>query len=123
MDERNVVAAAVEALRQATVEGDGRVLCQILLDEVSFGHSNGRVEGKADLLDTLDGKAAFRSIRQSNERIAIVGETASVRHVFDAERNRPDGTVSCVHLAVLQVWVKRDGDWRLLARHASPLVQ
>lgn len=123
MDERNVVAAAVEALRRATVGGDGSVLRRILLDELSFGHSNGRIEDKADLLDSLDGKAAFRSIRQSDERIEIVGETASVRHVFDAERNRPDGTVNVVHLAILQVWVKRDGDWRLLARHASPLIQ
>jgi ketosteroid isomerase-like protein len=119
MSEDNRVATAVEALRAATVAGDGAALKRLFTDEVSFGHSNGKVDRKADLLATLDGKAAFRSIAQSNQTIEVSGDAAVVRHVFDAERNRPDGGVNVVHLAVLQVWVNRDGDWRLLARHAS----
>ncbi|TBW39018.1 nuclear transport factor 2 family protein [Siculibacillus lacustris] len=121
MPETRAVAAAVEALRKATVEGDGAVLRRLFTDEVSFGHSNGKIDRKADLLATLDGKVAFRSIVQSDQVIEVVGANAVVRHVFDGERLRPDGGVNVNHLTVLQVWVKQGGDWRLLARHASTL--
>lgn len=121
MSNETDVASAVEALRAATVAGDGPTLRRLFAEEVSFGHSNGKVDRKADLLETLDGKVAFRSIAQSNQTVEVAGDHAVVRHVFDGERYRPDGSVAAAHLTVLQVWVREAGEWHLLARHASPL--
>lgn len=120
MSEIHAVETAVEALRQATAAGDGAALRRLFADEVSFGHSDGRVDRKADLLRTLDGQAAFRSIVQTRQTVEVVGDHALVRHVFDGERNQPDGSVKVAHLAVLQVWVRRGADWALLARQACP---
>lgn len=121
MSDREDVAAAVEMLRKATVEGNGAVLRTLLLEELTYGHSNGRIERKADVLETLDGKAAFRAIAQSNQTIEVVADSAVVRHTFDAERNLPEGGVAKVHIAIIQVWQRVGGHWRLFARHASPL--
>lgn len=121
MSEIHAVEEAVEALRHATVAGDGALLRRLFADEVSFGHSDGRVDRKADLLRTLEGGTAFRKIVQTRQSVEVVGDQAIVRHVFDAERNRPDGGFNVVHLAVLQVWVRCGTDWTLLARQASPI--
>ena len=43
------IAAAVEALRTAMVTGDGRALRSLVADSLTYGHSDGRLQDKADL--------------------------------------------------------------------------
>lgn len=115
------VAAVVEQLRAAMVSGDGKVLASLVADGLTYGHSNGRLEDKALFLAALDGKNAFKSVDLSKQTVAIDGNVAVVRHVFDAVNNLPDGKTSTAHIAVLQVWKTYDGAWKLLARQAAPL--
>ena len=116
-DEANV-AAAVEKLRKAMVDGDKKELEDIVLDKLSYGHSGGHVEGKAEFVDKIvTGKSDFVTIDLSDQTIAISGNTAVVRHKLEAKTN-DNGKPAEVHLLVLLVFQKDHKQWKLLARQA-----
>lgn len=120
-DER-AVAQAVEALSKAMLDVDQARLEALTADGLSYGHSAGRIENKAQFVAYLVSRAsAFRAINLSDQTISIVGDDAIVRHVFAGETVTPAGQVTPVRIGVLQVWRKQGSDWRLLARQAYRL--
>jgi hypothetical protein len=115
------VAQAAEALRQAMVDADKARLEEIVADQLSYGHSGGRVESKAVFIDAIvSRKFIFKSITLTDSTIAIAGNDAIVRHVFAGETVQ-DGKPASARVGALQVWQKVDGRWRLLARQAYKL--
>jgi ketosteroid isomerase-like protein len=113
------VSAAVEALRKAMVAGDKAALDKIAAAELSYGHSSGRHENKAEFIATLIGaNSGFSEIKTEGETVRIVGNTALVRHIFHGTRKK-DGDK--VKLYTLLVWLEQQGQWKLLARHAAKL--
>jgi hypothetical protein len=120
-DER-AVAQAVEALTKAMLDVNRAQLEALTADQLSYGHSAGRIENKSQFIDHLVSRAsAFRSINLSDQTISVVENEAIVRHLFTGETVSPAGQVTPVRIGVLQVWQKQDGDWRLLARQAYRL--
>jgi hypothetical protein len=112
------VARAVEALTQAMLDPDRAKLEPLCADALSYGHSAGRIENKAEFIANLLAKtAAFRTINLTAQTIAVSGNEAIVRHTFDGE-TESQGKVTPVHIGVLQVWQRQSGNWRLLARQA-----
>jgi Domain of unknown function (DUF4440) len=115
------VAQAVATLKQAMIDADKTVLEKIVANELSYGHSGGSVEDKAMFIESLtSGKSDFVTIDLSEQTIKIVGKTALVRHKLSAETNNR-GVAGSVKLAILLVWQKQGGSWKLLARQAVKL--
>lgn len=120
-DER-AVAQAVEALSKAMIDVDRARLEALSADQLSYGHSAGRIENKKEFVDYLVSRAsAFRRIDLSDQTISLVDNEAIVRHLFTGETINPAGQVTPVRIGVLQVWQKQGSDWRLLARQAYRL--
>lgn len=117
--EETAVAAAVETLRKAMVDGDKTELDKISCAELTYGHSGGKVESKADFLEAFaSGKSNFESIELTEQTIRIVDNTAIVRHKLNgatADKGKEPGTAK---LLILTVWQKKDGHWKMLARQA-----
>jgi ketosteroid isomerase-like protein len=110
------VEQAVEAMRKATIAVDTAVLGRLFSDGLSYGHSDGRVQSKAVVIDGLvTKKSAFPSITLTNQTVSIVGDDAIVRHHFDGD-TLAGGKPGHVSLQVLQVWQKHGGAWTLIAR-------
>ena len=87
-------------------------------DGLSYGHSSGRVETKAQFIGVIaDKKTIYKSITLSDPTVAVVGNNAIARHTFAAEVES-GGQASSPKIGVLQVWVKDGGGWKLLARQA-----
>jgi len=121
-NDETAVAAAVEQLRLAMVNGDRAVLESLAADQLSYGHSGGLVENKAEFVEKIaSGKSDFVSITFSEQSIVISGKTAVVRHKLDAVTN-DGGKPGEAHLKVLYVWQKQGKQWKLLARQAVKLV-
>src|SRR5215213_10211965 len=119
-DEKKIVAA-VEAFNKALVAADGNTLGRLTADELSYGHSSGRIEDKQTFIDSaVKGTFKFLSIDASNQTIKVANRAAVVRHLFVAKANN-NGAPADVRLGVLQVWQKRGGSWKLLARQAVKL--
>jgi len=115
------VGRAVEALRKALMEKDKSGLEQLAANQLSYGHSDGRVQTKAEFVDgVITSKSVIKSLNFPELRIAVAGDAAIVRHLFEAE-SETDGKTNSVKIGTLQVWQKQDGNWKLLARQGYKL--
>ncbi len=112
------VGQTVEALRKATLGQDKTQLEALCADQLSYGHSDGRVQNKAEFIDgVMTRKAIVKSITLSDHTIAVVGSDAIARHTWMSE-SETDGKLTSTKIGVLQVWQKQGGNWKLLARQA-----
>jgi ketosteroid isomerase-like protein len=115
------VAQAVEAFRNAMLKADRSHFETLCADQLSYGHSAGRVENKAQFIDAAtSGRSTWKFITLTDQTTQIVGHTAIVRHTLTGETER-DGKTNPVTIGVLMVWHKPDGQWKLLARQAVRL--
>ena len=62
-------------------------------------------------------KAIVKSLVLSDHTVAIVRANAIARHKWASE-SETDGKLTSTKIGVLQVWLKQDGTWKLLARQA-----
>jgi ketosteroid isomerase-like protein len=119
--DETAVAAAVEALRKAMVDADKKSLENLAAPDLSYGHSSGMVEDKAAFVEAIvSGKSDFVTITLSEQTIKIADNTAIVRHKLVGDTNN-GGTPGKINLAILLVWQKQKGEWKLLARQAVRL--
>jgi hypothetical protein len=115
----SAVSTAVEALRKAMVAGDKSALDKLAMAELSYGHSSGRLENKAEFIETLtSGKAGFAAIELSDQTVNVVDKIALVRHVFNGTRRKEGDKMK---LSILTVWLQQQEQWKLLARQAAKL--
>lgn len=114
--------AAMQKLDKALLEKDNSALQVVLHKDVSYGHSNGWVQNKQDILNDLKtGKLVYNKIENSSITIATINKKwATVRTNTNAE-----GTVNQnafnLNLYVLQVWINTKKGWQLLARQSLKL--
>ncbi|HEY7490322.1 MAG TPA: DUF4440 domain-containing protein [Candidatus Tectomicrobia bacterium] len=112
------VEQAVEAFRNAVLKADRSQLEALCADQLSYGHSGGRVENKAQFINgATSGQSRWKFITLTDQTNSIVGNTALVRHTLTGETER-DGKTNPVRIGVLMVWQKQDGSWKLLARQS-----
>jgi len=112
------VTAAAERLRVAMVDPTRDALNVLVADELSYGHSGGKVDTKQSFIDDLiSGASDFVNITISEQTVKVVGDTALIRHRLVAATN-DGGKPGNVDLKILQVWQRQGGQWKLLARQA-----
>ena len=112
------VAQAVEALRKAILGQEKTPLEALCAEQLSYGHSDGRVENKAQFINgVMTRKATLKSLALSDHTIAIVGTDAIARHTWASE-SETDGKTTSTKIGVLQVWQQQGGTWQLLARQS-----
>ena len=68
-DQRNV-SMAVEKLRKAMIDGDRIALEAVASDNLSYGHSGGKVENKSEFVEAIeeDDARCARDLRRHDER-------------------------------------------------------
>jgi ketosteroid isomerase-like protein len=115
------VDKAIAELRDAMLTADRAKLTALLSDELSYGHSAGRLETKAQFLEVVAGKKTlYKSMSFSDATTSVAGNNAIVRHVMTVD-TETDGKPATAKVGALQVWVKDGGAWKLLARQAFRL--
>jgi len=112
------VTAAAERLRVAMVDPTRDALNVLVADELSYGHSGGKVDTKQSFIDDLiSGASDFVNITIADQTVKVAGDTAIVRHTLTAATN-DSGKPGNVNLKILQIWQRQGGQWKLLARQA-----
>jgi ketosteroid isomerase-like protein len=116
--EEKQVAEAVEALKKALIDPTQANLEAIVAEQLSYGHSSGKIEDKKAFMEALlSGKSDFLSIELTDQKITVSKEVALVRHQLTAQII-DNGQNASIKLHVLLVWQKQKGNWKLLARQA-----
>ena len=115
------VADVVEVLRKGILEPDKAKLAQVTSEQLSYGHSSGRVETKEQFINgVMTRKAVVKSLAFPELKVTVVGNAAIARHIYLAE-SELDGKATTTRIGALQVWQKQDGAWKLLARQGFRL--
>ena len=113
------VSAAVEAWRKAIIAADRSALDKLTAAELSYGHSSGRLENKAEFIEALvSGKSSFSAIELEGQTVNVVDKIAIVRHVFNGTRRKEGDKVKLFNLTI---WLQQQDQWKLLARQAAKL--
>ena len=113
---------AVSFLVKALESGSRSDLETIASEELTYGHSNGKIEDKKAFIEELtNGNSDFVSIKTSGQTVHVTGNIALVRHRLDATTLNK-GVAGEAHLYVLMVFRKESGSWKLLARQAAKVL-
>jgi ketosteroid isomerase-like protein len=117
------IAKSVEAFRAAQFAADAKALDALCAAELSYSHSDGRVEDKATFIaNATDGKTKFLLLEYQDSKIRVVGTAAIVRFHWVAESQAvADGKKSATNLHILMNWQKQDAEWKLLSRASTKL--
>jgi Domain of unknown function (DUF4440) len=115
------VTENVEVLRKAILEADKSKLEQVAAGQISYGHSDGRVETKDQFINgVMTRKQTVKSLAFPDLKVAVVGNAAVARHIYLAE-SELEGKATTTRIGALQVWQKQEGAWKLLARQGFRL--
>jgi len=117
-DIEDVRAADVRRI-SALINGDAKTLEAVLADDLSYGHSDGRVQTKRELLAALAaGTVTYRSYDGPVPTARIHENTAWLSGVAELEAVASGVTVK-LRLRYLAVYTKQGADWRLRAYQST----
>jgi len=121
-DDKAHLILAVSKLNQAMVDRDQATLKLLTMDELSYGHSSGKIENKeAFIHEVVNGDFVFISTATENQTILFSGEdTAVVRHIFSIDAINKGENVS-IRIGNMLVFKKQQNQWKLLARQGYKL--
>ena len=115
------VAQAVESLRKAMFARDVQGFEALISENVSYGHSAGRIENKQEFIKAaLANKSVMKSLAFTDQTVKITGNSAVVRNTYNGV-SELDGKTNTTKICVLLVWNKEGDTWRLYARQAYRL--
>ena len=112
---------AVSKLDKALIEKDTATLKQLLHKNLTYGHSNGWVETKDDVVkDLSSGKLVYYTIKSDSIAWKTDANWASMRSKTKVEVSVNNNKTE-LNLHVLQVWLKTNKGWQLIARQSTKL--
>ena len=117
-DEQKLTVTMKE-FHQALVSGNTVSINQQTDKVLSYGHSNGWVETKTEMISNVEsGYTKYFCIKEDSVTVQINGNMANLRFVGDYNVALKGGTPVTYHLKVLEVWVRKGKRWILFARQA-----
>ena len=112
------LTVTVKEFHQALVNKNTVSINQRTDKALSYGHSNGWIETKADVIKDLEtGYISYQDYKEDSITITSNGTMANVRFVAQVAATLK-GTSTNFRLRVLEVWVKKSNRWVLFARQA-----
>ena len=112
------LTTTLKEFHQALVNKNTESINQQTDKALSYGHSNGWVETKADMIKDLEtGVIVYHSYKEDSLNIVLNGNMANARFVADINATLK-GNTFLMHLKVFEVWVKKGKRWILFGRQA-----
>lgn len=116
--QKTEVEAAVTKLTKLMVTPDSSALDKLILPNLSYGHSSGKIQTKQEFLHSLlSGESDFVDINLTDQSVILQNKTALVRHTLNAKTNDKN-VPGNVKLYILLIWSKEKAGWKLLGRQA-----
>jgi hypothetical protein len=114
-----VVKEAVDRLQRSLIARDTMALKQLLHKDLRFGHSNGWVQKKREVIeDAKSGSLVYEVFNRESLEIEVFDQWAYVRERTQV-RGQRDGKSFEVKLFVVQQWVRTKKGWQLKMRQGA----
>jgi len=113
---------SMQQLDKALLQKDETVLKSILHKDLGFGHSNGWIQTKNDILnDFTSGKLTYNKFENNSSSIVTINKKyATVKTNTNAE-GVVNGTAFKLTLHIMQFWIRTKKGWQLIARQSAKL--
>lgn len=127
-EKRSKMSAAEEAVRMAQVRrfeammrGQVRLLDRLLDDDITYTHSNGTVDTKADLLQSLKtGAIRYDLIEPDDVQVRLYGQAAVVTGQARMKVRR-QGQPFDFRVRFTEVYARRNNQWLLVAWQSTQI--
>jgi len=114
------VLAAMDAFKRATIARDGAALSKLLADDLTYTHSAGQEQTKAQYIDSIvGGKSVVEELVFTGTNVRTYGDIALVKGRVDLSHSK----TNVVHMNILHVWRHGPHGWQMVARQATRLTQ
>jgi len=110
-----------EARVQAMLAGNLPVLNEFLSADLTYVHSGGQLETKSEFIERLKtGHLRYRRLDREEVRARVYGETAVITGRAHVEVDA-DGEKRAFEIRFLDVWVRQNGRWQMVAWESTRL--
>jgi len=114
------VLAAMDAFKTATINRDGAALKKLLADDLTYTHSAGQEQTKAQYIESIvSGKSVVEALVFTGTTVRTYGNFALVKGRVDLSHSK----TNVVHMNILHVWRHGPQGWQLVARQATRLTE
>jgi len=111
---------AMQQLDKALLQKDEIVLRSVLHEDVSYGHSNGWIQSKSDILnDFTRGKLTYDKIENNSSAIITISKKYATVKTNTSAEGVVNGTAFKLTLHIMQFWIKTKKGWQLIARQSA----
>ena len=111
---------AMQQLDKALLDKNAIVLKQVLHENLSYGHSNGWIQSKDDVLnDFKSGKLVYNKIENNSSAIVNISKKYATAKTNTNAEGTVNGTAFKLTLHVMQFWIKTKKGWQLIARQSA----
>jgi ketosteroid isomerase-like protein len=114
-DVQKVIVERDAERAQAMIKADAKALDEILRDDVTYIHSSGPIEGKAQVIKEItSGKLKYTGVEPSEVGVRVYGDTAisTGRALLKASSL---GKPMAFSVRFTEVWLRSNGVWQLAA--------
>lgn len=112
------VMMKMSQLRSGLLSRDSISLSKLLSNDVTYGHTNGMVQTKAELIhDLMTRTQDYKSIEPSGMNIRVYNNTAVVNINVGIKMEYNTKPLD-MNMHVVLVWVKKNDNWELVARQS-----
>ena len=109
----------MKEFHQALVSKDAGVIDRFTHPSLSYGHSNGWIETKAELMDhNKSGYLVYQSFKEDSIQVSVSGKVSYIRFVADIRSSMNNAAPKDIRLKVVEVWVMDKKNWKILVRQA-----
>lgn len=121
-DEQKVLQRVKQLNDAVFLKKDSVALEGLMADKVTYGHSNGRIENRKEMIHgAISNRGTYANFVMDSATVFFENNTAVVRHVLRATSIDAQGKESPLHLNVLHIWIMQNKQWKLMARQAVKL--
>ena len=122
-DRSAVEPSEIEALEQqeanAMLTADASTLQTLWADDMVVNSTANLIAGKKILLEMVrNGRLKLRTYERRPVRIAVIGDLV-ISTGSEVSQLITDTAEFKLFVSYMNVWTKRDGNWKLLARHVG----
>jgi len=114
----SAIDLVIEALRQAMLAKDKARFEVLCADELTYGHSSGKIENKVEFIaGATNPNWHWNSLEFVQTNTKMSGDIGIARAVLSGVYEA-GGKVIPIKDGVLMVWQRQRGEWKLIARQA-----
>jgi hypothetical protein len=112
------VMMKMASLKSALLNKDSVALSALLSADVTYGHTNGLVQTKAQLIRSVVSREQdYKAIDPLDMKIRVYDNTGIV-NMKSKVKMIYNGAPLDLSMHIVLVWIKKDNDWKLVARQS-----